>query len=274
MPPFRPCGGNTVFDPMPFVKSLLLICLIAALCGCAEKPLPPGEPVEFSMGDVRIRMEGPQGYQSASWALPLAARWFVPPENLFALFLPAGQDAAKDSEALRRLKQVIISARPEFMNSTVEEAFFQAMCRDFIRVQRTFSPEFLDEFRRIAGTHYQGPDAFSHSLGVFHHTDHSVSMARIARQAGSARPGGTGAGAIAVAAQGSPEAEDEEPAASLQEWAEEYFAGVPHSILIQNVLLLGGRCINIHFSAPLVRVADIHALMEETRRYMAILGRD
>ncbi len=260
---------------------LLLLACLPAVSGCL--PLAPGvsgaqpdkttavrqgrEYTYFTMGGIRIKMTGPEGYSavpSGDGARQAASLTLAPPENIFALFMPSDMPAAAESKLLRDRRFVIVSARPEFMGEYVEMQFFQALRKDLQRVNGSWETDSLEHFKRLTETYYINQDSFSHSLGVFHSTRYSLSIARIVREGGTF---GNGA-----ASSYPEETRPEAPETPDQQWFNRYFAGAYHKIVVQNVMLLGGRYFNVYFSAPLAGAYDIQALMEENAAYMNMVA--
>lgn len=259
----------------------LFICISLFIPAClqvgkqaapAEQGQLSGKTSTFSMGGVSLSIAQPNGYVDAPSALRQAAsQAFVPPENVFAVYVPAGDKApGRESgpKLLRDRKIIAVSARPEFTREIVDQPFYRAMQRDIVRVNGKFSSERLVQFKVLTESYYARDDAFIHSLGVYDTGRASVSVARITRQAGS-----RGAGATSVYPPASPLAgEDVKPA--LGGWDKTYFSRAYHQVSIQNVIFLNGRCFNIHFLAPLAVEEDLYSAMRENKKYIeALTGR-
>ena len=206
------------------------------------------------MGGARIRAFAPPGYRSVPVDRNWTDRLFTPPENIFAVLLPQVQTWDVERDAHGR-GIIIISARPEFMDEEADPDFFQAMCRDFIRVNGIWGPSSLESFRRLGG-YYQDLTGFAHNLGVFHATPHSLSMARIIYEADKPPD--------PLKAVDGPQ--------DTRAWAADYFTGGRHRILTQNIIFLNRRCFNIYFIAPLAGEDDISALLDANRKYMDLLA--
>lgn len=266
-------------------QSLAIFFLfILVLSGCAQmgRQSPPVEPgalsgeySAFDMGGVRIRVPLPQGYVEAPAALRQAVEGsLVPAENVFAVSLPAAERGAlrgSGAAVLEQRKYLVLSARPEFMREIVDRAFFAAMRRDFARTGGSFAPGRLAQFRALTENYYARDDAFSHNLGVYYDRPEAVGLVRIVRLAGS---GGRGAEPAREAPRAEGGSAPNAPGGPWQGWDKAYFARACHQVVIQNVLLLEGRCLNIYFAAPLAAEADLYAAMRENQAYVeALLSR-
>lgn len=236
------------------------------------------------MGGVNLEIAQPQGYVEASSAMRQAANQLLsPPENIFALYVPAADKAARQESGLKifhNKKFMLVSARPEFNREIIDQPFYRAMQRDIARVNGNFSAERLVQFKVLTESYYARNDAFSHSLGVYDSSRASISTVRLVRLADSRGAGavsayppaaptvdnGAGEGIAAGDAAAAPSA----PSA-LGGWAKTYFSSAYHQVAIQNVIFLNGRCFNIYFFAPLEDEDDIYAAMRENKNYIAAL---
>lgn len=258
----------------------LFVCILLFIPGCLQigrQATPTGQgglsgkTSSFSMGGVDLKISQPQGYVDAPSAIRQAVtQSFIPPENIFAVYVAASDTASgRDSgqKLLRNRKIVVVSARPEFNREIVDQPFYLAMQRDISRVEGQFSAERIAQFKVLTESYYARDDAFSHNLGVYDSSRTSTSVVRLMRQADSR---GAGASSAYIAAA---QAEEGGPKMVLGDWAKTYFARAYHQVAIQNVLFLNGRCFNIHFFAPLAGENDIYSAMQENKNYIdALVG--
>lgn len=269
--PTKRRGACYALPPLLFI--LLVLCVFA-LPGClqtsrraapSEVGALSGQYAAFDMGGVGIKLPLPNGYAAAPSALrEAAANSLTPPEQIFGVYRPADDARSlrgSGAALLEQRKYLLLGARPEFMREIVDRAFFAAMRRDFVRTNGTFAPERLAQFRALTANYYARDDAFKHSLGVAADKPGYISIVRIVRLAGSR---GRGAASLYEAPQEAPGAE----AGPWQGWDSAYFARAYHQVLIQNVLLVQGRCLNIYFAAPLAGEADVYAAVRENAAYM------
>lgn len=221
-----------------------------------------------SIGGVALNLPLPAGYTEAFPALRQAsAAAFVPPENIFGVYTPVADKGASRGEGLKLLQNrrlLIISARPELTSEAVGTSFYQAMQRDLARVNGGFSSERVAQFKVLTENYYARDDAFAHSLGVYAKNPRSTAIVRIVRQ-----PSSQGEGAVSVYPR---LAQDEGVNPVLRGWDRDYFSRAYYQVHIQNVMLLEGRCFNIHFFAPLASEEDLDAAMRENREYMNALA--
>lgn len=258
--------------------ALVSLFLSIALSGCIQvgRQAEPasvaqlsGRYSNFTMGGVDIKSPVPMGYVDAPQAVRQAAgQTLTPAENIFAAYMPApGKASGSGAALLRNQRIILLSARPEFTREIVDKSFFAAMGRDLKRVNGAFSPERLGQFKVLTGNYYARDDAFSHSLGVCDSRPGSISIARIVRQASS-----RGQGAVsAYAGEHLPEGE-KLPDFVLQGWDKSYFARAYHYVLVQNVLLVQGRCLNVYFFAPLAAEEDVYFAIRENAAYLDALS--
>ena len=279
----------------------MALCLAILLSGCStfntlnlqnegEKKSPPpsgprSEIIDFSMSGVKIKINGPENYLHTAWARTHAASALTPPENIFAVLMPAGNALSPDnppsSPALNGRRLVIVSAKPEFMNAYIETNFFKALCNDFTRVNGIWKYEVLERFQRLVMLHYRNQKPFSHNLGVLHYTQNSLSMVRIVRE-NSVTAQGNLAGYSQKNSPAHDEMQLESTPASITSFEpgrtsppsdlkREYFAGGNYRIVVQNILNLNGRCFNVYFSAPMEDAENLQALLEENLKYITLL---
>lgn len=270
-------------NKMMILFKLLTIALsLALVSGClqAGSQADPGgngasgEYMNFNMGGIAMKLPLPLGYGEA---LPIvrqsASLSLNPPENIFAVYSPRGEKVPAGKAGLVQLqnrKLYTISARPEFMKEFVDQAFFSALRRDLQRVNGSFGPERLQQFRVLTNSSYAKDDSFTHSLGVYSNNRQSMSIVRIVRQPGSRDSGAVSAYPVAPKATASA---DEVRQPVLFPWDKTYFSKAYHQVSIHTVVMLNGRYFNIYFVAPLADESDIYAAMQENKAYMNDLAR-
>lgn len=264
----------TLFQLVVISLSLVLVsgCLQAGSQASPGGRGASGEYLDFNMGGIAVKLPLPAGYAESPPVVRQSASLLLnPPENLFAVYSLLGEKVPTGKAGLVQLqnrKLYTVSARPEFIKEFVDQSFFTALRRDLQRLNGTFGPERLQQFRVLTNSYYAKDDSFTHSLGVYSSSRQSVSIVRIVRQ-----PASRGSGAVSAYPAAPKTTAEEGSRPVLSPWDKTYFSRAYQQVSIQNVIMLNGRYFNIYFTAPLADEADIYAAMQENKAYMDALAR-